>query len=80
MLDFTHDAGRQSWVASANTADTDFPLQNLPLGRFSESAQPVPRLGVAIGDQVLDLTRLATTLSPAEAGAAAAFFCGLCHW
>jgi fumarylacetoacetase len=74
MLDFTHDASRQSWVASANAADTEFPLQNLPLGRFSEPAQPAPRLGVAIGDQVLDLTRLAVTLSPVEAGAAAAFF------
>ena len=73
MIDVTHDAGRQSWVASANTADTDFPLQNLPLGRFSEASQPGPRLGVAIGDQVLDLTRLAATLSPTETGAAAAF-------
>jgi fumarylacetoacetase len=74
MVDFTHDARRQSWVASANVADTDFPLQNLPLGRFSDPSQPTPRLGVAIGDQVLDLTRLAATLSPAETGAAAAFF------
>ncbi len=74
MLDFTHDAGRRSWVASANVADTEFPLQNLPLGRFSEASQAGPRLGVAIGDQVLDLTRLAATLSPAETGAAAAFF------
>ncbi len=74
MLDFTHDASRQSWVASANAAGTEFPLQNLPLGRFSEASQPGPRLGVAIGDHVLDLTRLAATLSPAEAGAAATFF------
>ncbi|QUW01270.1 fumarylacetoacetase [Chloracidobacterium sp. MS 40/45] len=74
MTDVTHDAHRRSWVMSANAADTDFPLQNLPLGRFSEASQPGPRLGVAIGDQVLDLTCLAATLSPAEAGAAAAFF------
>ena len=59
-LDATHDAGRSSWVASANDAATDFPIQNLPYGRFrsgdnrTDSTQPW-RVGVAIGDQVLDL-------------------------
>ncbi len=43
-----------SWVESANTAATDFPLNNLPYGVFSH-ADTDPRCGVAIGDQVLDL-------------------------
>lgn len=41
-----------SWVASAQ-GDTDFPIQNLPYGVFDAGAGP--RLGVAIGDQILDL-------------------------
>ncbi|MDM8357633.1 fumarylacetoacetase [Pandoraea communis] len=48
----------QSWVASANTGVTDFPLQNLPYGVFSTASKPTPRVGVAIGDQVLDLAAL----------------------
>lgn len=54
MIDATHDAALRSWVPSANAADTDFPLQNLPFGRFRRGEQPW-RMGVAIGDQVLDL-------------------------
>ena len=56
-LDFTHAAEAASWVASANLHDTDFPLQNLPYGVFVTAADPSPRIGVAIGDQVLDLRR-----------------------
>lgn len=41
-----------SWVASAQ-GDTDFPIQNLPYGVFDAGAGP--RMGVAIGDQILDL-------------------------
>ena len=36
-LDATHDPQLRSWVASANAADTDFPIQNLPFGRFHRS-------------------------------------------
>ena len=54
-LDATHDPLTQSWVASANAADTDFPIQNLPFGRFRRSAAEPWQIGVAIGDQVLDL-------------------------
>ncbi|KAL4425695.1 hypothetical protein ABPG75_009711 [Micractinium tetrahymenae] len=32
-----------------------FPLQNLPYGIFSTATDPTPRLGVALGDFVLDL-------------------------
>jgi fumarylacetoacetase len=52
----THDASLRSWVASANDADTDFPIQNLPYGRFRRTGTGEAwRIGVAIGDQVLDL-------------------------
>ncbi len=55
MIDATHDPATQSWVDSANAPDTDFPIQNLPLGRFRRSAAEPWQIGVAIGDQVLDL-------------------------
>jgi fumarylacetoacetase len=59
MLDFTHNPDALSWVDSANAADTDFPIQNLPFGRFRRAAtQEAPRIGVAIGNQVLDLVAL----------------------
>jgi fumarylacetoacetase len=54
-LDETLDPSLRSWVASANEPLTDFPLQNLPFGRFRTSPDAGWRLGVAIGDQVLDL-------------------------
>jgi fumarylacetoacetase len=37
---------------------SDFPIQNLPYGVFSTAASPTPRVGVAIGDYVLDLWEL----------------------
>jgi fumarylacetoacetase len=43
----------KSWLASANTADTDFPIQNLPYGVLDHRGQK--HIGVAIGDQILDL-------------------------
>jgi fumarylacetoacetase len=39
-------------------AASDFPIQNLPYGVFSTAASPTPRVGVAIGDYVLDLAVL----------------------
>lgn len=54
-LDATHDPALMSWVASANDPATDFPIQNLPFGRFRLEEDPDWRIGVAIGDQVLDL-------------------------
>ncbi len=55
-LDATHDPLLRSWVDSANTPDCEFPIQNLPFGRFRRvGSEEAPRLGVAIGDQVLDL-------------------------
>jgi fumarylacetoacetase len=62
--DATHDPALRSWVESANAPDSDFPVQNLPLGRFRRAGADEPlRCGVAIGDQVLDL-KLALQLSP----------------
>ena len=34
QIDGTHDASLQSWLASANDPASDFPIQNLPFGRF----------------------------------------------
>jgi len=48
---------KTSWIESANDGQTDFPLQNLPYGIFSASGK-TPRVGVAIGDMVLDLAVL----------------------
>ncbi len=55
MLDATHDPATQSWVTSANAHDCDFPIQNLPFGRFRRSPTEPWQIGVAIGDMVLDL-------------------------
>lgn len=55
LLNETHDPSLRSWVASANADGCDFPVQNLPFGRFRTTADEPWRIGVAIGDQVLDL-------------------------
>ena len=44
-----------SWVESANASETPFPIQNLPYGRFRRNASDPWSIGVAIGDQVLDV-------------------------
>ncbi|HCX83221.1 MAG TPA: fumarylacetoacetase [Rhodoferax sp.] len=54
-LNATHAPATQSWVESANAVDTDFPIQNLPFGRFRHNALEPWQIGVAIGDRVLDL-------------------------
>jgi fumarylacetoacetase len=58
-LNRTHDPKRTSWIESANTAETDFPLQNLPLGIFRTAHNPSARIGSAIGALVLDLAAAA---------------------
>ena len=73
-LDATHDAARTSWIDSAQEPAGDFPIQNLPFGVFRAGAEP--RIGVAIGDQVLDVrgaveAKLLDGLSPETA-------CALC--
>lgn len=56
-IDETHDGLARSWVESANVPDTDFPIQNLPLGVFVADGNE-PRIGVRIGEQVIDVVRL----------------------
>ena len=45
----------ESWVKVPK--ETDFPIQNLPLGVF-KTDQLEPRVGVRIGDSILDLKTL----------------------
>ena len=58
ILDETHDPNVQSWVESANLAEADFPIQNLPFGMFRQRNQDNPAVGVAIGDRILDVARV----------------------
>ena len=46
-------AAPKSWVDSANDPQTDFPLANLPYGVFRHGGET--RIGMAIGDRILDL-------------------------
>src|SRR5262249_17285674 len=55
-LNHTHDPTARSWIASANSAGCDFPIQNLPFAIFRRAGSAEKfRGGVAIGDQILDL-------------------------
>lgn len=58
-LDDTHRPGLRSWVAAANDPATPFPIQNLPFGVFARRGGGVRRIGVAIGDHVVDLANCA---------------------
>lgn len=51
-----NDPRLRSFIAVDPTSD--FPIQNLPYGVFSTAKDPAPRIGVAIGDQILDLAVL----------------------
>ena len=58
-LNHTHDPAARSWLASANQAGADFPIQNLPFAAFRvKGTAEAFRGGVAIGDQIVDLARL----------------------
>ncbi len=59
MIDETNDPALAAWLESA--AGSDFPIQNLPLGIFSVGERR-RRPGVAIGDFVLDLSRITDLL------------------
>ncbi len=50
----THAPELRSWVDSSNDPASDFPIQNLPFGVFRRDSRETPRVGVAIGDQILD--------------------------
>jgi fumarylacetoacetase len=55
VIDATHDAALRSWVPSANDPKTDFPIQNLPFGRFRRRGSEHATTGVAIGNRILNL-------------------------
>src|SRR5688500_20189199 len=55
-LNETHDPALRSWIESANDPATDFPIQNLPFGVYRRrGGKERPRVGVAIGDRILDV-------------------------
>ncbi len=56
MIDRTHQPELKSWVESANGPGAEFPIQNLPYSSFWRIGDEQVSLGVAIGDQVLDVT------------------------
>jgi fumarylacetoacetase len=72
-LNETHDPARRSFVESANAPGCDFPIQNLPFGIFRPAPGQPPRVGVAIGDQILDVSRIATSFTGLAAEAARAY-------
>ncbi len=55
----SNDPQRKSWLPVP--AGSDFPIQNLPLGIFTTDADPLPRIGMAIGEHVLDIAELAAS-------------------
>jgi fumarylacetoacetase len=62
QLNETHDPSLTSWVLSANEEACDFPIQNLPFAVFRRrGSDEVFRGGVAIGDQVVDLSAAQTS-------------------
>jgi fumarylacetoacetase len=69
-LNETHDPARQSFVASANAADAEFPIQNLPFGAYCPAPGSTQRIGVAIGDQILDVAAAASCFDGQAAAAA----------
>ena len=73
-LNETHDPARKSFVESANAPDCDFSIQNLPYCVFRPAAAPTAplRVGVAIGDQILDLAAAGPELGGLAAEAAQA--------
>jgi fumarylacetoacetase len=54
-----NDPSLRSFIEVA--PDSHFPIQNLPFGVFSTDADPTLRVGVAIGDRILDLAVLEDT-------------------
>ena len=59
LINETHDINLTSWVASANDAQCDFPIQNLPFAEVRrKNSNEAFRGAVAIGDQVIDLAKV----------------------
>ncbi|PPR12246.1 MAG: hypothetical protein CFH41_00281 [Alphaproteobacteria bacterium MarineAlpha11_Bin1] len=56
ILNETHDPALNSWVNSANENGSDFPVQNLPFGVYTDPQTDAGKIGIAIGDMILDVT------------------------
>lgn len=57
LLNETHNPDLTSWVETANQTGCDFPIQNLPFAVFKRiGSEEDFRGGVAIGDQIVDLS------------------------
>jgi len=56
MSDASSDPGLTSWLSV--TEGSDFPIQNLPFGMFTVGDEVIPRVGVAIGDHIVDLAAI----------------------
>src|SRR5205085_9249545 len=55
-MDTTNDPALYSFIPVA--PESHFPIQNLPYGVFRRYSGAPPRIGVAIGDSILDLSVL----------------------
>jgi fumarylacetoacetase len=76
VTDETHDPGRRSWVESANDPATDFPIQNLPYCVFRQRGPTgIARVGIGIGDMVLDVSGVARAGLLAETARPVALLC-----
>jgi len=77
MLNESHDPTLTSWVAQANEPGSDFPIQNLPFAVFRrKGCDEAFRVGVAIGDQIVDLGAAAGSGVFSGEAAFAAAACG----
>ena len=66
----THDPNLESWVPTANSPQTDFPIQNLPFCVFRHG-HSAPRVGVGIGDSILEVPDVPALNDLASQGRAA---------
>jgi fumarylacetoacetase len=67
QIDETHDPALASWVPGAD-GHSAFPIQNLPYGIFSHDGG-MRRVGVAIGEFILDVAAIADLLPVGARGA-----------
>jgi fumarylacetoacetase len=71
----THDPQLISWVESAQ-GHTDYPIQNLPYGVFRRlGVEGLPSVGIAIGDEILDIRAAGAAGLLTEGAALAAQAC-----
>ena len=59
-IDATHDPATRSWVEAANADDAEFPIQNLPFGRFQAPGERRWRIGAPCTDRRKPISHSAT--------------------